>query len=390
MNALPHTRKWILFMGLAAGIITGCMTECMYTYAAEAETMMTDEMLDDIDYDGLNEALEDAFETDELDFGELMKRFASGDFSFDMDFLKELLDSGVFGNINGLKSIFIQILALSVISALFSVVSSIFGNGQIAEICFYVVYLTLKTLLLKSFVQAAAIASGTIEKLLAFVKVMMPAYLLIVAAAGGQTTAVAFYEFFLFLVFAVDWLFIKVLLPLIQVYAVLGIVNHITKEDLFSKTAELLRTVIIWAMKSLVGLVIGFQVLQSLVTPFIDSFKTASIHKTLMSIPGLGNAIDSVTEMAIGAGILIKNGMGAAALVVILLICLTPVATLGIYVLLYQLARALIQPVADTRIVKSIGYVKEGTRLLLRTVFISCALFLLTIAVLTATTNSGI
>jgi len=37
VNALPHTGKWILLMCLAAGIITGCMTECMYTYASDEE-----------------------------------------------------------------------------------------------------------------------------------------------------------------------------------------------------------------------------------------------------------------------------------------------------------------------------------------------------------------
>ncbi len=349
-----------------------------------------DSALEDTDFEELEQAMEEALETDQISFAELAKGLASGKIKPDMELVRELVNKGVFGNMKGAKGILTQILALSILSAFFSMIASIFGNGQVSDISFYVVFLILLALLMSSFARASKIASETIEKLLLFVKVMMPVYMVIVAAAGGGTTAVVFYEFFLFLAFVVNWLILRVLIPMIHVYVVMGVVNHLSKEDLFSKAADLIRTAVKWALKTIVGLVIGFQLLQSLIAPFIDSFRSASLHRTLMSIPGVGNAINGITEMAIGAGILIKNGMGSAALIVIVLICLTPVLMLGVYVFLFQLSRALIQPVADKRIQKCIGYVREGTALLMRTLMITCFLFLLTVAVLTASTNGGI
>ncbi len=355
---------------------------------AQAEDL-AEPKLPEIDYEEIDDVVEELLGRDDFSFRQLMDDLASGNLKLNGDFLKKLINEGVFGNLKGAKGILTQILILSVLSAMFTMLASVFGNGQVSDIGFYVVFLILLALLMSSFSRAAAIAAETVEKVLAFVKVMMPAYMLIVAAAGGGTTAVIFYEFFLFLVFLVDWVILKLLLPLIRVYVILGVVNHISKEDLFSKTAELIKTLIQWSLKSIIGLVIGFQLIQALIAPFIDSFKSAAIHKTLMSIPGVGNAINGVTEMAIGAGILIKNGMGAAALVILVLVCLTPAACLGIYVLLYQLSRALIQPIVDKRILKCIGFAREGAAMLLRTLLITCFLFLLSIAVLTASTNIG-
>ncbi len=382
-------KKWLKF---SCGILlVFCLiyAEQRLTCGQEKELEIQTEELPQTDYSELDEAMEEALGTDKLSFKELAEGLASGKFRLNMEFLKELLERGVFGDLNGAGKVLSQILVLAILSALFTMISSVFGNAQVSDISFYVVFLILLVLLVSSFGRASQTALGTIEKLLMFVKVMMPAYMLIVAAAGGGTTAVIFYEFFLFLVFVVDWLVVRLLIPLIHVYVVLGVVNHISKEDLFSKTAGLIKTLIQWFLKTVIGLVIGFQLIQGLVAPFIDSFKSAAIHKTLMSIPGVGNAINGVTEMAIGAAILIKNGMGAAALIVLVLICLAPVVNLGGYVLLFQFSGALIQPVADKRIQKCVGYVREGTSLLMRTLMITCFLFLLTVAVLTASTNGG-
>ncbi len=346
--------------------------------------------LDEVDYEELQQAMEELLETEDLSFKELMEGFATGEFQLNGQFFKELFNRNVFGNLGGIKGVATQILVLSILAALFSMISSVFGNGQVSDMSFYVVFLILFALLMNSFVQASQIAQGTIEKLLSFVKVVMPAYMLIVAAAGGGTMAVVFYEFFLFLVFVINWLIVKLMLPLIHIYVVLGVVNHISKEDLFSKAAELIKTVVSWALKSVIALVIGFQLIQGLVTPYIDTFKSAALHKTLMSIPGVGNAINGVTEMAVGAGILIKNGMGVTVLIILLLACAVPIVTLGIFVLLFQFMGAVIQPISDKRILNSIGYVKEGNKLLLRCVLITCFLFILTIAVVTASTNGGV
>ena len=63
-------------------------------------------------------------------------------------------------------------------------------------------------------------------------------------------------------------------------------------------------------------------------------------------IPGIGNIAGSVTDVVLGSSVLIKNGIGVAALVVIVLICLMPLVKLGVLMMLLELAAALLQPVS--------------------------------------------
>ena len=75
---------------------------------------------------------------------------------------------------------------------------------------------------------------------------------------------------------------------------------------------------------------------------------------------------------------------GAAVLIAI---CAVPILQMAVMTLLYKLAAALVQPVSDKRITGCIGSVSEGYELLVKVIFSTGVLFLLTIAVVTASTT---
>ena len=80
---------------------------------------------------------------------------------------------------------------------------------------------------------------------------------------------------------------------------------------------------------------------------------------------------------------------GAAGLVVLLMLCLMPVVQMGTWVLVLEVAAAVVQPVSDKRIVGCVECVGDGCRLLMRVVFTAGLLFLLTIVIVSYVTGSG-
>ena len=96
---------------------------------------------------------------------------------------------------------------------------------------------------------------------------------------------------------------------------------------------------------------------------------------------------NSVSDLVLGSAILIKNSIGAAALLILAVLCLIPVAKLVLFALSYKLVAAVVQPVSDTRIVECIGCVGEGMVLLMKTMLTSCILFWLTLAVMCTATG---
>jgi len=60
--------------------------------------------------------------------------------------------------------------------------------------------------------------------------------------------------------------------------------------------------------------------------------------------------------------VLIKNSMGAAAIVVLLVLSLAPVLKLAVLAVLYQGAASLLQPISDKRLVACIAGWPRGRK----------------------------
>ena len=204
-----------------------------------------------------------------------------------------------------------------------------------------------------------------------------------VTMASGSTTALVFYEFFLGLIYFIQRLIQNGLMTLIQVHVILVFINHLTKEEYLSQMKEMTTKITVWLLKSMLAVVIGFNTIQGILNPAVDSLKTTLFSRAAEMIPGIGNIAGSVTDVVLGSSVLIKNGIGVAALMVIVLICLLPLVKLGVLMMILELAAALLQPVSDKRMTGCVTGVGEGIRLLFRVVFTTAVLFMLTIAVVT-------
>ena len=76
-------------------------------------------------------------------------------------------------------------------------------------------------------------------------------------------------------------------------------------------------------------------------------------------------------------------------MIILLLICLVPVLKLAIYTFLYKLVAAVVQPVSDKRMLGCISCVGEGAKLSMKAIFTAAVLFMVTIAVVSASSLTG-
>lgn len=322
-----------------------------------------------------------------LSFAELVRTLLAGEGKAAGRMLLDGLKRGLFYEITHGTRMAGQLLALGLIGAVFANFSDIFSGSQIAESGFFMTYLLTFTVLSASFFDSVEIAREVLQRQVSFMQVLLPSYALAVAWAGAAAASVAWYELILFLIGAVQWLFLTLLVPLVKVYILLVMVGHMTRENLFSKMTELLHSVIGWGSRSLIGLVLGFQLVQGMVLPYADAVKTAGVQKLLQVIPGIGAGAGAVTKLVLGSGVLIKNTMGAAAVLVLALITLIPLVKLVVLLLLYRGVAALLEPVADKRLVECINGVADGQKLLLTLTVSGLLLFVITIALVCAGTN---
>ena len=373
-------------MRRVAGCLCACLMILFYTVVVQASG---GSQMEDYDYGDIQEYLDEILGETEVHFTDLMQSLMSGDFSGLVQQVGELLRQGAVSGLSSNGKALRQVILTALFGALLSRFSEAFSKNGIGETGFYVTYLLLTSLLLGAFLSTKELGEELIRHMLQFMQVLIPVFFVAVAYAGGSVTALAFYQMVLLVIAAVQWLFLAILLPLIQVYVCLQLVNSLSREDFLSKAAELLETILEWSMRTLLGVVIGIHMIQGLVLPMVDSVKSAALRRAVSAIPWVGKGGEAVAQVLLGSGALIKNAIGMAALVILVLICIIPVVKLGLIALLYQAAAAMLQPAADARLVESILAVSSGTRLVMRLVIHTLVLFMLTLAIICAVSNAS-
>ena len=363
-------------------------------------------------YEEVRKEAQEAEEADtslleELDFTEIQQtvdEILGGDFQFKntvLDLitgkqpftLESFLEALIHQAGNGWrteKRILLSVLILGIAASLFSSFTSIFRNQQIGEISFEFTYMLLFLILLQVFTGAEELTRGVIAALRQFMSALIPAWCLAVTMASGAATALVYHQFLLGLIYVLEWLIQEGLLGLIKVHVILVFINHLTREEYLSQLAELTEKAAGWALKTILAVVIGFNTIQGILSPVIDALKSTAFSRAVRAVPGIGSVAGSVTDVLLGSAVLIKNGIGAAALVVIALLCLAPILKLGLLTLILELAAALIQPVSDKRMTGCAAGVGRSIRLLLQAAFTSAVLFVITIVVVTVSVRGSI
>ena len=322
-----------------------------------------------------------------LTFSGLMKMLIEGDGQEVVRLLFAALKDNLLKEVSHGGQMAGQLLALGLIGAVFANFSNIFTGSQISETGFFMTYLLAFAVLAAGFSESVHIVQEVLEKQISFFQALIPSYFLSVAWSGGSLSSVAWYEVVLFLIAAIQWLYIKLLIPVTRIYILLVMAGHMAREDMLSRLTDLIKTGVEWGIRSLIGVVLGFQVIQGLVLPYADAMKSTGVTKLLQVIPGVGQGAGAVTKMLLGSGVLIKNTMGAAAVLILLVISLIPVLKLLLLLLLYRGVAALMQPVCDKRLVACISSVADGQKMLLELVVSTLLLFIITIALICGGTN---
>ena len=339
-------------------------------------------LLEGLELGEMQEAVNELLGEETFSVREALERILAGEEVFSIDFLLETGKNFICDHLLADRVVLFQVVLLVLLAALFANFTNVFSGSQAGEASFYLVYMLLLALLIHSFRSLSAGLSGSLEDLTAFMQALMPSYFLAVTAASGAATAMVFYEMVLGVIFLIQTLLLKAVIPGIQAYVVIQLINYLHKEDFLSKLAELLKTVLEWSLKTITAVVIGMELIQNMISPALDSLKRDALGKTAAAIPGIGNVIDGATEVALGTAVLIRNCLGATWFLVLVILGLPPVIKLAGTVLAYKLLAALLQPVSDKRMTGCLWAMGEGCRLLLKVLLTVELLLLITIAVL--------
>ena len=380
-----------LFTILLVLIVFGLGTKIVNAKEDPETDILQDEIQDallaEFDFNEIEEKLDRMFPQEKISFSDVFSALMSGNMAETIRIFLRFLTDQISYEFDYNRRSLVYVLMTALTAAVFSNFAGAFKSRQISDISFYIMYMLLITLCLTSFRISAEGLEDRLSALVDFMRVLCPSYFLAVAFASGSVTSLFFYNVILFLIYVVELVIVRFLLPVVNIYIMVRVLGNLTGEDFLSEFADLIRKAVSWILKTLLICVVSVNVVQGLLAPAIDAVKRSALTRTAEALPWVGNAVGGVAEVVLGTAILIKNGIGMAGAVITIAICAVPILQMLIMAFMYKLAAALVQPVSDKRITTCISGISEGYEIMVKVIFTSGLLFMITIAIVAASTS---
>lgn len=324
---------------------------------------------------------------EKLKFSDLVEVFVEkGTDGIDGGMVCEYVFDVFFYEISAARPLFTELLAVSLLFALFGRLL-VTKQAYVSQIGFFAVYTGVLLLLLQSFTLIAGVVEEGIGKIVSFMTAFIPTYATTLFVSGNAASAGVFYEMAFGLIYLLELGMKFLLLPGVNIFVLLMMMDHFFKETKLSKLAQLLEDGIRLLLKFGIAAVAGLGVVQSLIAPARDRLAASSVYHGLSAIPGIGNTFGGAGEILVGCGIMIKNSAGAAALILLCFICFAPVLKVFCFYVMYRLTAAFLWPFCDKRIAGCIHDVGRGCGIFLRIIVNIVLLFFITISMITASTG---
>lgn len=371
-------KKWLI------GSVVFCLV-CFIGMPVSASS--AEELMEELDFSEISSFLEENDDVT-ITFEELLQALlGGGEIPYETigDYIKDFLLSGFTEN----KQLVLMLLVISLAYSILKTYAKNFSNSYMSEICFFLCYCFMMVLLLQSFSTMNETVTVTAEKMTGFMKVLVPTYCTAMSFSLNFHSSAVAYSLIFTAVYLVEWMVRYLLVPLVQVYIIMEFLNYLMEEERFRRLSELVSGAVHILLKAAVAFILGINIIQEMIAPAVDRLAGNTVAKTIQMVPGLGNVANGMGQIFLSSGLVIKNCVGAAALVILVILCAVPFLKMAMLAALYKFVSAVLEPIADKRLSGGMNGIANGGILYLKILNTCFMLFFLTIALITTATGFG-
>ena len=323
-----NKKKMIYWWVLAIGLIFLC-TNKDYVFASEEKSSESDDLLEsyydnfyeNVDIRSLEKELQSINrrygKSEAISFEDVFSLLIEGRIDEAIQETTVQLCENITLEIKENSQLIIKLILLVIIAAIFNTYSSVYKFSYVGEQGFFVTYAMIAVLLLQSFSLVFDLAKETIFYINEIVTCLLPALYMSLVLCSGLTTSHMVNTMFLWMLSVIEKFLLGIVLPGVQVYFLIVLLNQISVVDRFSKLADLIKQGLQFALKGIVTGLIGLNVMKSILVPVYDNAKYNMLQKGLSIVPG-GAALSGLSTILVGAGVLIKNSVGITVVIILL------------------------------------------------------------------------
>lgn len=281
-----------------------------------------------------------------------------------------------------------SLILLAIFSILLQNMQNAFEHKAVSTVAYGITYMVLIILALNSFHVAIQYTEHAIANMMGFLLALIPLLLALMASVGGVASVAFFHPIVLFLVNTGGLLIQKFVLPMLFLSAVLAIVSTISEHYKVTQLSNLIRNIAIGTLGVFFAIFLGVISVQGATTAVADgiTIRTAKFV-TGNFIPVVGRMFTDATDTVLSASVLLKNTVGLAGVVILLMICAFPALKVLSLVLIYNIAAAVIQPLGGGPIIQSLNVISKSILFIFAALAIVSLMFFLAVTIIIASGN---
>lgn len=319
------------------------------------------------------------------------------DFSF-TEFVKGITESkGIFNP----KSVFLKLLkilfkevysniatltiliVLAIISMLITNLNSSFNSKSTAEVAFFAFYLMYTGILTASFFSCYESAKKVITEQSAFMQAATPTYISMLVATGNIGTSSVMKPIFLYSISLITKITLNFLLPGTVIIFIMSTVNNLASRVHITKLISLLKLVLNKTLTIMTTLFITMLSLAGIGASAVDKMGVRVAKYAVGNfVPVVGGILSDTVDTVVSSALALKNALGIAGIVVVILICAYPLIKFIALIFIYKLASGLIEVFAEKRISDAVSDASDGISLMFTMLLCTAIVFVLSITVL--------
>lgn len=325
---------------------------------------------------------------DDIDMSQMLTNAISGNINNNTIFRKILgiLTVNVKSTVTSLVSILVIVLIHSILKA----VSDNLKNSNVSQIIYYVQYILIVTIIMSNFSDIINLVKETTENLVGFINVLVPLLITLMVYTGSITTTGLLEPIILFLINFIGNAINQVIIPIVLIVTALSIISKISDRVQIGKLANFFKSGVIWTLSIILTIFVGVISLEGTLGSTVDGI-TAKTTKAVVSsaVPIVGKILGDAVDTVLGCGVVLKNAVGVVGVIIVIGICIAPIIKLATLTIMYNLASAVIEPIADTKIVKLLSEMGGVFKLLLAILCSISVMLIVGVTLVIKISNSG-
>ena len=254
-----------------------------------------------------------------------------------------------------------SIIVITVFAMILESMQNAFERNTVSTVAYSITYLVLMVLAMNSFHLAISYAKDAIKDMSDFMLAMIPLVLALLASMGNIASATMLHPLIVFMIHISGILIATIVFPLIFLSALLSIVSLFSERYKVTQLASLLRNVAMGALGSFLTIFLAVISIQGATSAVADgvTLRTAK-YVTGNFVPVVGRMFSDAADTVVGASLLVKNAVGLAGVVILLILCAFPAIKILVLAFIYNISSAVLQPLGNSPIITALGTIGKS------------------------------